>query len=239
MWFYFRISFMADNDTINNKIESTLAKYLEFRVFELFKNRLVNIISPHCRKDSVEDIYQHIFLCPANLSKKRNFQLQGVLSPFICLWRTSPINWNQEFYGRSVLNRTFRYFDKDGNERSEQGFMYDVEIDFELFSSSYYKSFRDRVNQNLIDLDRLRYFDIEVCELLTDCPTLTTRAEFMPEGLQTTDNVQDEQNNRSFDLNTKYKVKITVPYCRSFDYIENVRVFLEGRKIYEKQSTII
>ena len=64
MWFYFRVSFMADNDTINNKIESTLAKYLEFRVFELFKNRLVNIISPHCRKDSVEDIYQHIFLCP-------------------------------------------------------------------------------------------------------------------------------------------------------------------------------
>ena len=223
------------NGTINNKVESTLAKYLEFRVFEMFKNRMVPVIKPHCRQDSVEDVYQHMFLCPANLSKKRNFQLHGVLSPFVCLWRTSPLNWNKKQYGRSVLPREFYYKDKNGNERCERGFMYDVEIDFELFSSSYYKSFRDRVNQNLLDMDRLRYFDINVPELLTDCYCMKTRAEFMLEGMTPTDTVQDGQNNRSFDLNAKYKIKMTVPYCRSFDYIERVEIYLNENKIYEKE----
>ena len=222
------------NGTVNNKIESTLAKYLEFRVFEMFKNKLVPVIKPHCRQNSVEDIYQHLFLCPANLSKKRNFQLQGVLSPFICLWRTSPINWNKEWYGRSVLNRDFYYTDKEGITQCEQGFLYDVEIEFELFSSSYYKSFRDRVNQNLIDMDRLRYFDVSVTELLTNCSDMKTRAEFMLTGMQATDNLDNEQNNRSFDLNAKYKVKMSIPYCKSFDYIENVQIYLNDNKIYER-----
>lgn len=226
-------------DTVNNKIESTLAKYLEFRIFELFRNRMVDIIRPHCRQNSVEDIYQHMFLCPANLSKNRNFQLQGVLSPFVCLWRTSPIKWNKDFYGRSVLPRSFVYLDKEGKEQWEMGFMYDLEIDFELFSSSYYKSFRDRVNQNLIDMDRLRYFDIQVAELFTNCASSTTRAEVMLEDLQATDTIQDGQNNRAFDLNAKYKVKITVPYCRSFDYIDRIVIYLGENKIYEKESTII
>ena len=43
--------------TVNDKVESTLAKYLEFRVFEMFKNRIVAVIKPHCRQDSVEDVY--------------------------------------------------------------------------------------------------------------------------------------------------------------------------------------
>ena len=223
------------NGTINNKVESTLAKYLEFRVFEMFKNRMVPVIKPHCRQDSVEDVYQHMFLCPANLSKKRNFQLHGVLSPFVCLWRTSLLNWNKKQYGRSVLNREFYYTDKNGQTRCERGFMYDVEIDFELFSSSYYKSFRDRVNQNLLDMDRLRYFDVNVPELLTDCECMKTRAEFMLEGMTPTDTVQDGQNNRSFDLNAKYKIKMTVPYCRSFDYIERVEIYLNENKIYERE----
>jgi hypothetical protein len=144
------------------------------------------------------------------------------------------LNWNNKKYGRSVLPREFYYTDKDGNTRCERGFMYDVEIDFELFSSSYYKSFRDRVNQNLLDMDRLRYFDINVPELLTDCPCMKTRAEFMLGPMKLTDTIQDGQNNRSFDLNAAYKIKMTVPYCRSFDYVERVEVYLNENKIYEK-----
>lgn len=223
------------NGTVNDKVESTLAKYLEFRVFEMFKNRMVPVIKPHCRENSVEDVYQHMFLCPANLSKKRNFQLHGVLSPFVCLWRTSPLRWNKKKYGRSVLPREFYYTNKNGQTACERGFMYDVEIEFELFSSSYYKSFRDRVNQNILDLDRLRYFDINVPELLKDCECMKTRAEFMLEGLQSTDTIQDGNNNRSFDLNCKYKVSITVPYCHSFDYIERVEIYLNDNKIFEKE----
>ena len=107
------------NGTPYDKVESTLAKYLEFKIFELFRNRLVEIIRPHCRADSVEDIYKHLFLCPPQLSKKRNFQLHGVLSPFVCLWRTSPLNWNKEFYARSVLNRDFSYVDSNGEIQCE------------------------------------------------------------------------------------------------------------------------
>ena len=222
------------NGTINDKVESTLAKYIEFRIFELFRNRMVDIIKPHCREDSVEDVYKHLFLCPANLSKKRNFQLQGVLSPFVCMWRTSLLNWNTDFYARSVLPRDFSYETTNGEIRCERGFLYDLEVDFELFSSSYYKSFRDRVNQNIIDMDRLRYFDIDIKELLTDCKQLTTRAEVMVNQLQPTDNVENEQN-RSFDLNASYKVKMTVPYCHGFDYIDKIIIYLNENKIYEKE----
>lgn len=227
---------MSMNGTINDKVESTLAKYIEFRIFELFRNRLVDIIKPHCREDSVEDVYKHLFLCPANLSKKRNFQLRGVLSPFVCLWRTSLLEWNEDqaFYARSVLPRDFSYETTDGKIKCERGFLYDLEVKFELFSSSYYKPFRDRVNQNLIDMDRIRYFDIDIKELLTDCKSLTTRAEVMQTGLQATDNV-DNNENRSFDLNASYTVKITVPYCHGFDYIDKIIIYLNENKIYEKE----
>lgn len=219
-----------------NAIESTLAKYLEFRIYEIFKNRMVEDIRPHCRQNSVEDLYKHLFLCPANLSKKRNFQLHGVLSPFVCLWRTSPLNWNKKhgLYSRSVLNRDFFYTDTEGNARCERGFLYDLEFDLELFSSSYYKSFRDRVNQNLIDMDRLRYFYIDIKEMLTDCAEMKTRIELNLEGLTATDKVQDGQNNRSFDLNAKYKVRMSIPYCRSFDYINRIEIYLNENLIYER-----
>lgn len=224
-----------ENATENSTVESTLAKYLEFRIFELFKNGLIKTIQPHCREGSKEDIYKHLFLCPAQLSKKRNFQLHGVLSPFVCLWRTSPLNWNTDdgLYARSVLPRTFRYTDKDGNPKAEEGFQYDLTFDMELFSSSYYRTFRDRVNQDLLDMDRIRYFDVDVKELLTDCAKQTTRAEVMLTGIKQSDIVGDNNENRSFDLNASYKIKITVPYCRTFEYIERIEIYLNENLIYE------
>lgn len=226
-----------ENSIKNSTIESTLPKYLEFKIFEIFKNRLVQFIAPHCREGSKEDVYKHIFLCPSQEGKLRNFQLKGVLSPFVCLWRTSAISWNDQFRARSVLSRDFAYKDKEGNPRSESGFLYDLTFDMELFSSSYYKSFRDRVNQDLIDLDRLRCFDIDVKELLTDCPQWITRIEMKLDGLSSTDNVLSK--NRSFDLTARYKIKITIPYCRGFDYINGIKVYLNDNLIYEKTDGII
>ena len=216
-------------------VESTIAKYLEFRIFELFRNKLLSEIKPHCRENSKEDIYKHLFLCPANLSKERNFQLHGVLSPFVCFWRTSPLNWNKQFYGRSVLPRYFEYTNsKTGETSCESGFMYDVEFDMNIFSSSYYRSFRDRVNIDLIDFDRLRYFDIDVKELLKDCKEMTTRAEVMLNGMSQTDNAANGKNNRSFDLTASYKVKMTIPYCHTDDYLEGIRLYLNENLIYER-----
>lgn len=222
---------------MENTVENTLAKYLEFRIFELFKNRLLNEITPHCREGSKSDIYRHIFICPAQLSKKRNFQLRGVLSPFVCLWRTSMLEWNNTFYARSVLPRDFIYLDKDGNVRCENGFLYDITLSFELFSSSYYRSFRDRVNQDLIDMDRLRYFYLDVKELLKDCANYKTRCEVKLTGIKPTDNVLDE-NNRSFDLNASYEISMSIPYCKSMNYIDAINLYLNENLIYSKDYSL-
>jgi len=219
---------------VNTKIESTLAKYLEFKIFELFKNRLIPIIAPHCREGSKTDIYSHLFLCPATASKTRNFQLKGVLSPFVCLWRNTPIGWNPQFYGRSVLERWFEYPNKEGGVSAESGYLYDLEFDVDLFSSSYYRSFRDRVNIDLLDLDRLRYFNIDVKELFKNCSKMDSKIELMLNGIKQADNIDSKQN-RSFDLTASYKIKATVPYCHGFDYIERLEVYLEENRIYYKE----
>lgn len=223
----------------NKAIEGTLAKYIEFRVFELFRNRLVSSIEPHCREGAKEDIYRHLFLCPATLGKQRNFQLHGVVSPFVCLWRTSALAWNPEFYARSVLYRDFIYEDTEGNTRSERGFLYDFSIKFTLFSSSYYKDFRDRVNIDLIDMDRLRYFDFEVKELLADCKSWKTRAEVKLETFNYEDKYTQSNGDRSFDLSANYEVKITVPYCRSFGYLDAIKVYINSNLVYERDAEAV
>lgn len=223
-----------ENAVKNSTVESTLGRYLEFKIFEIFKNRLVAEIAPHCREGSKEDLYRHIFLCPSQSSKKRNFQLHGVLSPFVCLWRTSLLNWNEEqtLYARSVLPRDFYYTGTDGQQKCERGFLYDLQFDLELFSSSYYKTFRDRVNQDLIDLDRLRYFKIDIKEMFKDSEKVNTRIELLLKDMKPTDNVMEDQNNRSFDLNATYTVKMTIPYCHSDTYLTGISLYLNERQIY-------
>ena len=224
-----------ENGILNSTVESTLAKYLEFRVFELFRNKLIPIISPHCREGSKEDIYKHLFLCPSQASKKRNFQLNGVLSPFVCIWRTSLLRWNKQFYGnygKTVLPRDFEYVKENGEPAMERGFLYDIQFDMELFSSSYYKSFRDRVNEDLLDFDRLRYFYINIKELLKDCKELETKIEVMLNDFKPTDNIGENNENRSFDLNASYTVSMTVPYCREEGYLKGIEVYLNDNLIY-------
>lgn len=223
-----------ENAVKNSAVESTLGRYLEFKIFEIFKNRLAKEIAPHCRENSKEDLYKHLFLCPSQSSKKRNFQLHGVLSPFVCLWRTSLLNWNegQAFYARSVLPRDFYYAGTDGQQKCERGFLYDLQFDLELFSSSYYKTFRDRVNQDLIDLDRLRYFKVDIKEMFKDSEKVDTRMELLPKDMKPTDNIGDGQDNRSFDLNAAYTVKMTIPYCHSDDYLTGISLYLNDRRIY-------
>ena len=219
-------------------VESTLAKYLEFRVFELFKNQFLNEIIPHCRQGSKEDLYSHLFLCPSVSSKKRNFKLRGVLSPFVCLWRTGALKWNQDFYGRSVLLRSLIYKDKNGHTRGEPGYLYDIQFTMELFSSSYYKLFRDRINQDILDMDRIRYFNVDLKELLTDCLECPSKAEFLLQGITLIDNDSDEKN-RSFDLKAEYQIKITVPYCHSKQWIDTVNVYLDENRFYSHSSELL
>lgn len=218
-------------------VEGTLAKYIEFKTFELIRDRLYDTIAPYAKADSKQDLYKHLFLCPSDTSKQRNFQLQGVLSPFVCIWRTSAVRYNdtEGFYSRSTLPRSFEYNDVNDELQCIRGFLYDLTMTFDIFSSSYYKDFRDRVNQDLVDLDRLRYFTFDIKELFPNCSNFTTKAEFKLEGLETTDDVDVK---RAFDLVGRYTLSISVPYTRTYDYIENINLYLNNNLIYEHKATV-
>lgn len=113
-----------------------------------------------------------------------------------------------------------------------KGFLYDLSCTFELFSASYYKDFRDRVNQDLLDFDRLRYFDIDVSELLPDCKECITRCELENVGFASTDKVDKEP--RTFNLSAKYKLNITIPYTHDGKFFERLNLYVNDNKIFSK-----
>ena len=211
-----------------------LDSYTVVKVFEIFRDRMLPIVNSYRRDDKDNEVHKHLFLAPSSYSKKRAFQVKGVLSPFICLWASSPLAYVKEFYSRSVLPQDFLY-EVDGKERIDRGFLYDYEKSFELSSSSFFADFRAAVMQDLLDLDRLRYIDINVDELL---PGYTCRIELMLENMVQTENVDQNAGNRSFDLGAKYHVKVTYPVLSKPElYVDRMRLYLESRMIWLREST--
>jgi hypothetical protein len=154
--------------------------------------------------------------------------VKGVLTPFVCLWGTSPLEWNKEFYWRSVLPRDFvipAVYDEDGNEVSgpqlQRGFLYDLQKTFELSCSGYFKDFVGQVNQDLLDFDRVRYFTIDCSELF---PSFSSKFEVMLDTLVSSESVDGD--NRSFTLSAKYTVRCTLPIVSNLTYIDKVNIYL-------------
>jgi hypothetical protein len=212
----------------------SISTYVEFKVFELFRDRMLPIINLYRKDEKESELYRHLFLAPENYSKKRVFQVRGVLSPYCCLWATSPLKFNKEFYSRSVLPRDFIYTDFDGKERYESGFLYDYEKSFEFSAGSFFKDFVGQVNQDLLDFDRLRYFKINVDELM---PGFSCVCELMLVDISSSEVVDQISDNRSFTLGAKYELKITLPILSKSSFVSKVRVYLEGHKIYEREVT--
>ena len=207
-------------------MSGALNTYVEFKIFEIFRDRMLPIVNRYRRDDKDTEIYRHIFLAPESYSKKRAFQVKGVLSPFVCLWASSPLSYVKEFYSRSVLPQDFLYT-VDGKEQLDRGFLYDYEKSFELSSSSFFADFRASVMQDLLDLDRLRYFDINVDELL---PGYSCVIELLLENMVQKENVDQSGGNRSFDLGAKYHLKVTLPVLSKPElYIEKVKLYLNSR----------
>jgi hypothetical protein len=210
----------------------SVGTYVEFKVFELFRDRMLPLVNQYRKEEKGDELYRHLFLAPENYSKKRVFQVRGVLSPYCCLWSTSPLKFNKEFYSRSVLPRYFSYLDSDGKERCESGFLYDYEKNFEFSAGSFFKDFIGQVNQDLLDFDRLRYFKINVDELL---PDFSCVCELMLTDISSSESVDQVSDNRSFTLGAKYALKITLPMLSKTSLVNRVRVYLEGHKIYERE----
>jgi hypothetical protein len=207
---------------------------VEFKVFELFRDRMLPIVNQYRKNENEkgDEVYRHLFLAPENYSKKRVFQVRGVLSPYCCLWATSPLKYNKDFYARSVLPRHFLFVNAEGKEQAEGGFLCDYEKTFELSAGSYFKDFIGQVNQDLLDLDRLRYFEVNVDELL---PGFHSVCELMLLDMSSSESVDQASDNRSFTLGAKYSLKITLPILSKSYFLNKVRVYLEGHKIYERE----
>jgi hypothetical protein len=205
---------------------------VEFKVFELFRDRMLPIVNQYRKDEKEGELYRHLFLAPENYSKKRVFQVRGVLSPYCCLWATSPLKFNKDFYSRSVLPRHFVFYDSDGRERHEAGFLYDYEKSFELSAGSFFKDFIGQVNHDLLDFDRLRYFRINVDELL---PGFSCVCELGLSDISSSESVDQVAENRSFTLGAKYGLKITLPVLSKSSFLGGVKLYLDGHKLYERE----
>jgi hypothetical protein len=210
-----------------------LSTYVLFKVFGIFRDRMVPLVDGYRRDQGGRgEFYQHVFLAPESYSKKRAFQVKGVLSPFVCLWASSPLTYAKGFYSRSVLPVDFEY-SIDGSPVVDRGFLYDYEQSFELSSSSYFADFRGAVNQDILDLDRLRYVSLNVDELL---PGFSCVAEVMLDSVQQRETVDESGGNRSFDLGAKYTVRVTLPVLsRPELYVDKVNVFLNGEVVWRRE----
>lgn len=225
--------------------KTSLGTYTLFKVFHIFRDCLLPVVNAYRRDDKNSDLYKHIFLAPESYSKKRAFQVKGVSTPFVCLWASSPLSYNKSFYARSVLPTDFKYVsclkceechkDEDcPGLRVDRGFLYDYEQKFELSSSSYFAEFRSSVAQDLLDLDRVRYFDINVDELL---PGYSCKAELLLENMAYNEVVDSSGGNRAFNLGAKYGLKITLPVLSKPElYLTNMNLFLDSESSWMQEA---
>jgi len=225
---------------------ANLDVFITFKVFQLFRDRLLPIVNEYRKNEAETGVYKHIFLAPESYSKKRAFQVKGVSSPFVCLWASSPLTFNKTFYARSVLPVDFEYVDCLGCSpctkdkecpglKIDRGFLYDYEKKFELSSSSFFANFRASIMQDLLDFDRIRYFDINVDELL---PGYSCKIELLLENLVQNETVDQAGGNRSFDLGAKYNLKITLPVLSKPElYITKINLFLESQVDWLREAT--
>ena len=210
--------------------------YITFKIFQIFRNRMLPLINAYRKDDKDTDLFKHLFLAPESYNKKRAFQVKGVSSPFVCLWASSPLSYTKEFYGRSVLPQDFEW-EEDGKIRVQTGFLYDYTKSFELSSSSFFADFRASVMQDLLDLDRIRYIDVNVDELLKGYPCTI---ELQLDNLVQRENVDQASDNRSFDLGAKYTVKITLPVLAKEElYLQKVSLFLESQLVWQRETSEI
>jgi hypothetical protein len=224
----------------------SLDTFVTLKVFDLFRTRLVPIVNAYRKDDVKTELYKHIFLAPESYSKKRAFQVKGVSSPFVCLWASSPLSYSKAFYARSVMPIDFEYLEeclhcdtctKDTRCKGltlARGFLYDYEKTFELSSSSYFANFRGAVMQDLLDLDRVRYFDINVDELL---PGYSCKIELLLENMAQSEQVDQTVDNRSFNLGAKYTLRVTLPVLSKSElYIQKVNMFIHSYSDWLRES---
>lgn len=209
-------------------------RYFDYKVFELFRDRMLPIVSSHRQaREGHFDPYTHIFLAPQQVATTSSFTLHGVTTPLVCLYPTSYFNWTDSpaLYSRSVLQRKFSYPNPDGSGTvATMGYLYDMKKTYRLFASGYFQDFTQRVSQDLLDFDRLRYHQIDCGELLPSC---STRVELLPTSISSEAKLDETSGSRSFDLAVDYQLSVTFPVVDAPRFISAVEIYLNDNKIYE------
>lgn len=227
-----------------------LGQYFLFKVFGFFRDRSWDFIKsymPLVSKDpsnpfepTVKEELRHIFLAPESLARQKSFQVQGVASPFICLWRTSALTWDTEFgdgrYGHSVLPRDISYIDPETNkEKVVRAFSQGYTFDLQLYAQSYFQDFVDKFNFNLLELDRLRCFKLDFSELI---PGETSQVELLLKGIDISDTPVTATEGRSFNLKASYRVHFHSFTAFTDDALIRINLYLNGEKIWSSPELI-
>ena len=210
----------------------SLDTYISLKVFNVFRSRLWPIVQDF-RKDPYKrsDIWRSLFLSPEKVSKTRSFMLKGVVSPFVCLWPSTAVSWQKNGYARSAVVRNLTFVptgSPSGKEVTEQGWVFSITKSFELTASSYYKDFIGAINQDLLELDRLRVLTVNVDELGIKgwhCPF-----NFEIQDVVTGETLED--TTRAFNLGAKYTVSCTVPWLAKTRPLEGIRLYLNNNEIW-------
>lgn len=212
-------------------------RYFDYKVYSLIRDRTFNIINAYRKDEKEQDIYKHIFLAPDAIARKRAFQLQGVIYPYIALWANSQFDWTDQWsYSRSCLRRDFSYENPVTKEVNYcNGFLYDMTKEYVIYSSSYFQTFIQSVAEDLTDFDRLRYFDIDCSELL---PGFVSHIEFKPKGRNFTSSVDEKKSERNFTGAYLYDMSVTFPVIDKDKFLDKVEIYLNDNKIFESEVSV-
>jgi len=252
----------------NRTLRASLGQYIDFKVFSLFRDQLWGIIKPYTADELDEaQKFKHIFLAPASLGKTRSFQVSGVQYPYVALWATSALSHPKSdgysaMYALSSVNRELTWDEpnpacvegvpcdtcltRDSCEDKStpgkikhihQGFIQHFERTYELSCASYFRTFIEEVNQQVLELDRLRYVQIPFLEIHPFFKV--QRSELYLKDLVTSENLNESQGQRYFQLACKYTFRCTLPIIPAMqpEMLNRLIVFLNENKIYEREWT--
>ena len=212
-------------------VNSLYDRYFDYKIFELFRDKLLTTINKFRKEEEITSIYSHLFMAPQELAGRKAFQLKGVALPFVCFWPLSYFDWIPEKYGQSVLSRDFSYLDENNERRGATGFLYHVQKEVAIYASSYFTDFTQQVSMDLMDFDRLRYFDIDCSQILPQC---STRVELLKKTMNVESKLDEISATRQFSLGAVFNLSLSFPVLNKDRFFDKVEIYINDNKEYEK-----
>lgn len=207
--------------------DPTIGKYIDYKLFEFFRDRFLPFINANRAADVQAPIYQHLFLAPEEAAMTRSFQFKGVKMPFVCIWTPTFPQLIKQNYGHSILFRDV--VDADLNVSRVR--LVDFEVTVNLFSASYFKNFQNHVSQDIEEMELQRYFEIDLSEIL---PGYVSKVELKRTSFALTPKVSEKSQERAFSSKGEFKFSMSFPLLADKStYIDALSLYLNDHLLYE------